>query len=332
MRVCHYFEFSEHITGGVSQSVAHQRNALQDRAVDLVTEPSCAVDVVHLNVMGPRSLYLARNARKQDIPVVAHSHVTAEDFRRSFRFSNALAYVLKPYLSHAYGAVDHLICPTPYTATVVRNYCDTPTHVVSNGVDTEKLDGYDDGELREEYLDRFDVDPPVVFMLGHMIQRKGLDTFLATAEAMPDTDFVWVGPKLPRLKDRKTRKQMRNAPENCRFPGYIEDVRGAFAAGDIFFFPTHEENQGIALLEAMACAKPVVVRDIDTFQDWLVHEEHCLKADTVDGFKQQLTRLKQDRSLRTRIGEQARELADSHTLDRVGDALLDVYQEALQGR
>jgi len=79
------------------------------------------------------------------------------------------------------------------------------------------------------------------------------------------------------------------SPRNCTFTGYIDDIRGAFAAGDIFCFPTHEENEGIALLEAMAAGKPVLVRDIETFS-WLADGEDSLKVSgRVDAFEATLS-------------------------------------------
>lgn len=54
----------------------------------------------------------------------------------------------------------------------------------------------------------------------------------------------------------ETTRLVRAAPENRTFTGYVEDIRGAFAAGDVFFWPSKNENEGMALLEAMACGKP----------------------------------------------------------------------------
>jgi len=153
---------------------------------------------------------------------------------------------------------------------------------------------------------------------------------------MPDTDFVWFGFLNPLgggstsiLQGRKTVNLVETAPDNCQFTGYIDDIRGAYAAGDIFYFPTRNENQGIALLEAMACGKPVVTRDIPTYEGWLAHDEHCLKAGNVAGFKQALRRLIEDDGLRERIGANAADLAGEHSLEAVGDRLVAAYDRVL---
>jgi glycosyltransferase involved in cell wall biosynthesis len=149
---------------------------------------------------------------------------------------------------------------------------------------------------------------------------------------MPDVDFVWFGWVNPTggdsftdrlMKGRSTKKLVENASDNCTFTGYIEDVRGAFAAGDIFFFPTRNENEGMALLESMACGKPPVVRNIETFE-WLEDGEDCLKADKE--FEPVLRSIIEDEEKRGRIGEAAREKSREFRLGNVGDKLEEVYR------
>ncbi|WP_135664316.1 glycosyltransferase family 4 protein [Halorhabdus rudnickae] len=331
MRISHYFEWEEYITGGHAQSVENQRTMLDRRGIEYTTEPDLDADLLHLNNMGPKSVYYARQARDVGVPVVIHTHQTAEDFRESFAFSNALARPMAPYLRWAYSFGDHLICPSEHNREVIAGYSDAPKTVISNGFDPGRLAGFE--SLREEYLDRYDLDPPVVFNVGHVIERKGLRSFVETARAMPELDFVWFGYLNPTgggwvdglLRSRTTTKLVENAPENCTFTGYVEDIRGGFAAGDIFFFPTKNENEGMALLEAMACGRPPLVRSIPTFE-WLNDDEDCLKAS--QDFTEPLERLR-DPVLRERIGRRAAERSEAFTLEAIGDDLVSLYRDVL---
>jgi len=327
MKVSHYFEWERAITGGHAQSVRNQRTVLDRAGIEYTTDPSLDVDLLHLNNMGPRSVYYAKRARRRGVPVLVHTHQTAEDFRESFALSNLLAKPLKPYLRYAYSLADHVVCPSEYNREVIREYTDAPATVISNGFDPERLAGHE--SLREEYLERYDLDPPVAFMVGHVIERKGLETFVETARAMPELDFAWFGYLNPTggtldrvLQSRRTRELVERAPDNCTFTGYVDDVRGAFAAGDVFFFPTKNENEGMALLEAMACGKPPVVRDIPTFE-WLTEGEDCLKAST--DFTEALHRLK-DPDLRDRLGGNAAERSEDFTLEAIADDLVGLYE------
>lgn len=330
MKIGHYFEWEDYITGGHYQSVQNQRKILDHHGIEYTTEPDLDVDLVHLNNMGPRSFFQARRAQQRDLPVLIHGHQTAEDFRESFTLSNTLSKPLRWYLERAYSLADHIVCPSAHNQKVLDRYTTADKTVVSNGFDPSRLEGYE--ELRTEYLDRYDLDPPVVFNVAHVFKRKGLKAFIETARAMPNVSFVWFGYLNPSdgkldyfLKDRETERLVANAPDNCTFTGFIEDIRGAFAAGDIFFYPTKNENEGIALLEAMYCGKPPVVRDIETFQ-WLDDGTHCLKAksDFVPTIERAL-----DTDTRERLGANAHEISTDYSIDAVGEQLYELYTTLL---
>ncbi len=325
MKISHYFELEDHVTGGIRESVVHQRKMLDRLELSYTTEPTLDADVFHCNLMGPRSVLYAMRARRRGVPVVAHTHVTAEDFGDSFRFTNALAKPLKPYLERAYGLADALVCPSEYNRGLIETYTDAPTTVISNGVDREKLEGFE--SLEDEYRERYDLSPPTVFLVGHVIKRKGLETFVELARRLPDLDFAWFGPLDLSLKGRETTALIENSPDNCTFTGFVDDIRGAYAAGDIFCFPTHEENEGIALLEAMTAGKPLLVRDIETFS-WLEDGTDCLKASgsDIDAFEDALERLT-DSDLRERLGSNAAERSEEFSLETVANRYQSLYEE-----
>ncbi|AFO56226.1 glycosyltransferase family 4 protein [Natrinema sp. J7-2] len=325
MKISHYFEFEDHVTGGIHESVVHQRKMLDRLDLEYTVEPTLDADVFHCNLMGPRSVWYAKRARSLGVPVVANTHVTAEDFGDSFRFTNALAKPLSPYLRWAYGLADALVCPSEYNRDLIETYTDVPTTVISNGVDRAKLAGFE--SLEAEYRERYDLSPPTVFLVGHVIKRKGLETFVELARRLPALDFAWFGPLDLSLKGRETTRLIEDAPDNCTFTGFVDDIRGAYAAGDIFCFPTHEENEGIALLEAMTAGKPLLVRDIETFS-WLEDGEDCLKvADAgVDGFAAALERLKEP-TLRNRLGTNAARRSEAFSLSTVANRYQSLYDE-----
>ena len=327
MRISHYFEWERWITGGHKQSVKNQRTILDRAGIEYTTRPDPTADLLHLNNMGPRSIVAAKRASRAGTPVLIHTHQTAEDFAGSFAFSDHLAGPLRPYLEYAYDHADHLVCPSAYNQRTIREYTDTSSTVISNGYDPAKIDGHE--ALREEYLDRYDLSPPVVFNVGHVIPRKGLETFIETARQLPDLDFAWFGFLNPTggtldrlLRSQETERLVEQAPENVTFTGYVEDIRGAYAAGDVFFFPTHNENEGMALLEAMAAGKPPVVRDIETFE-WLEDGQDCLKAES--DFVDAIEALR-DPERREDIGNRAQERSEAFTLDAVQSDVVELYE------
>ena len=343
MQVLHYLELADALDrSGIGTSVKHQRKALQSTGVQVVETPwrrthgdeTASVlsgtieksDVVHCNTIGPGTLAVAQLSRHTDTPLVLHAHVTAEDFRGSFRFSNLLSGPLETYLRRLYSLADVVCCPSEYTRRTLASYpVDAPVRTVSNGVDSESLSGFE--SFRSAARERFGLSGMVVFAVGNVFERKGLSTFCRLAERN-SFEFVWFGPyERGPLASRSVRKWTDNPPKNVTFTGWVDDIRGAYGAGDVFLFPTHVENQGIAVLEAMACGKPVVLRRLPVFEEYYTHGEDCLLCETFDEFRDALVRLRRNPQLRERLGKNARQTARQHSLDRVGAELVDVYQK-----
>jgi glycosyltransferase involved in cell wall biosynthesis len=347
VRVLHYLDLGDRLDrSGIGTSVAHQRKALQGADVEVITTPwqgagpdravaSVAsgasllreYDLLHCNMIGPGSLALVAHAKRCGRPVVLHTHVTSEDFAESFRGSTYLARPLRYYLRWFYSQADLLLCPSRYTRRTLDAYpVDAPIRPMTNGVDIEALAGFE--AYREEYRDRYDLSGTVVFAVGNVFERKGLSTFCRLARET-DYDFVWFGPydDGPQAS-AAVRKWTRRPPENVTFTGWVDEIRGAYAAGDVYLFPTKAENQGIAVLEAMACGKAVVLSDIPVFREFYEDGEDCLMCSTRAEYREALARLAESPALRDRLGENARQTAREHGLERVADALTDAYDAA----
>ncbi|WP_277555757.1 glycosyltransferase family 4 protein [Halobaculum limi] len=286
------------------------------------------VDVVHLNLIGPASVALARHAKRTDTPLVLHCHVTSEDFRESFRGSNTIAPALRRYLRWFYSQADLVLTPSEYTKQRLEGYpVDAPIRAMSNGIDHGSVEGHE--QFRKSYRERFDLDGVVMFAVGSVFERKGLTDFCEVANRT-DHDFAWFGTVDDGPQASPTVKQWtQHPPENVTFTGWVDDKPGAFGAGDVFFFPTKEENQGIVVLEAMACGKPCVLRDIPVFREYFEDGHDCLLCDSRAEFVEALDRLATDADLRERLGANARETAAEHSLDRVGQELVATYEELL---
>lgn len=357
MRVLNHLELESHLDrSGIGTSVSHQRAALAKTDVSVCTslwngetpvraiehalgsrlgtsqtshnngDLFASIDLAHCNMIGPSSVAIAQYARRQDIPLILHAHVTREDFAESFRGSSAVGKPLERYLRWFYSQADLVLCPSQYTKRVLESYpIDAPIRPITNGIDIDSLSGFE--SLREEYRTRFDLDGTVVFAVGSVFERKGLTTFCELAQAT-DYEFAWFGTYDTGPQASPTVRQWtKNPPENVTFTGWIDDKRGAFAAGDIYLFPSKVENQGLVVLEAMACGKAVILRDIPVFEEYYTHGEDCLMCATMDEFEDALAELASNPELRERLGENARETAATHSLDRVADKLVDAYQK-----
>lgn len=334
MKICLYSDVDVSnihpvLGGGAKVSFEQQKKILENRGIKYTEDPSEKHDILHINLLGPPALYQIFKASKDaDRKIIAHTHLTAENFKKSYTGSSLLAPIVDKYTKYAYSRADMLVAVSEYTENIIRSkQIETETRVISNGVDGEELDGFEDvGPPIENYTDEnFNV-----INLAAVFERKGVSGFINCAKKMPELDFYWFGPRHKFLTPRKIKKKIKYSPDNVSFPGFIDDKRKAFRIGDVFVFPSRSEEEGMAILEAAYCGLPLVVRDLPAYEGWLFHEKNCLKASSDEELVEHIKRVKNQPELRDKLAENAKQLAEERTLDVVGEKLERAYHDVLE--
>jgi glycosyltransferase involved in cell wall biosynthesis len=108
----------------------------------------------------------------------------------------------------------------------------------------------------------------LLLFLGRIHEKKGCDllvrAFAEVARTDPSLQLVMAGPDQTGLVDRlKQIAEELGVPERISWPGMLQnDMKwGAFYAADAFVLPSHQENFGIAVAEALGCGLPVLISD-----------------------------------------------------------------------
>lgn len=338
MKLALYFEWFQFAGGwlfkgkgsGLPAGYKHQVAALRKVGVPFREAMDTGADILQLNVGWPWSAFLVWLTHRRGHKVIMYAHSTAEDSIGVFKFVKYVVGVWRWYLKHVYGSVDILACPTEYTRhLMLTKYGIRPerARVVTNGVDTEKLVRSDAGRTRVRTHLKLRTDQLMVGTVGLVVPRKGVDTFVNMARSRPQELYVWCGAAF--AKANYPNVPAEGPGSNLRFPGYVDVVLDWISAMDIFLFPSHEENQGIAVLEAASVGLPIVVRDLPAYKGWLVHEQNCLIAKREEDFEPLVARLAADPALRERLGREARKTAEANDLRVVGETLKKIYAELL---
>ena len=139
---------------------------------------------------------------------------------------------------------------------------------------------------------------PYLLFLSRVNYKKGVDllikaysilveTYSKTAYQLPK--LVIAGPGLDTDYGQDIRQLLNSLqfPDSTVFlPGMLMgDAKwGAFYGCDAFVLPSHQENFGIAVVEALSCRKPVLISDkVNIFRE-IVAARACFSGpDTVDG-------------------------------------------------
>lgn len=315
---------------GVGKALSHQMEALERNQVPYTLNPKDDYDLVHINTIGPKSYRMAKRAKKHGKKVIMHAHSTEEDFRNSFLFSNAVSGLFKKWLIRCYTAGDCIVTPTPYSKSLLERYgIDKEIFPISNGIDLDffRYDAEQAADFRAKY--GFSKEDKVIISVGLYIQRKGITDFVELAKRMPEYHFVWFGFTPLFFVPRKIGQAVRTKLPNLHFPGYIDSgqLRAAYWGSDLFFFPTHEETEGIVVLEALAAKQNVLIRDIPVYSGWLQNNQTIYKADSIDGFEQTIRQMMEGQL--PSLVDAGYEVARSRSIDKIGVQLKEVYEHCL---
>lgn len=316
---------------GVGKAIDHQIKALKLAHCDFTLDEKEDFDLVHINTILPGSVYFATKARKMGKKVIYHGHSTMEDFKNSFIFSNQIAPLFKRWLVYAYRKGDLVLTPTDYSKKILERYgINRPIEVVSNGID---LDFWrEKPNDRENFYKKYGLNPEKksIISVGLPIKRKGIDDFLLLAKRLPQYEFVWFG-KLDRaLMSPEIKKEMEDVPANFHTPGYVssDDLREAYAGSDLYAFLTHEETEGIVLLEALATKAKILIRDIEIFEDGFVDGENIYKGKSLDDFEMKIKGILEGKL--ADLSESAYKKAEEKSIEKTGLRLVELYERTMK--
>jgi 1,2-diacylglycerol-3-alpha-glucose alpha-1,2-glucosyltransferase len=310
---------------GVGQAIKHQISELRLSGAELTDSRDPEAAVIQINTVFPDSVITALMAKRHGKKILWYGHSTEEDFRNSFRLSNVVSHLFRKWLIWCYSRADAIITPTEYSRDIIRGYGVTkPIFALSNGVDTDFFKA--DAERRRRFRERWHIAPEsrAVLSVGHYMVRKGIIDFIDLAAKMPDVTFFWYGHTNRLMMTNEVAEAIDNATPNVIFPGYAdrEELCDAYCGCDIFCFMSHEETEGIVVLEALASQIPVLVRDIPVYRGWLRDGENAYKAGTQEEF------LSKGKGILSGelpdLTKAGRECAEERSLRKIGERLVDI--------
>ena len=176
---------------------------------------------------------------------------------------------------------------------------------------------------------------PTVVSVGRLSPEKGHAVLLAAmgqvVAAIPQARLVVCGEG----KERSSLKELTEAEglsASVEFAGFVPDVRTALWVADIFAMPSLSEGLGVAALEAMAMAKPVVASRTGGLPEVVADGETGLLVAPGDrgSLARAVISLLEDPSRARAMGEAGRRRALARfDRPRIVDRVVEMYQKVL---
>jgi glycosyltransferase involved in cell wall biosynthesis len=212
---------------------------------------------------------------------------------------------------------------------------ETKIRVVPNGVNPQRFRPAEGGEKVKRSLGIGN--KQCVLFVGKLIPRKGLTFLIEAAKQIvkkhSETAFVIVG-NGPLKNHLISYLEKVNLSSNFAFLGDVNEdaLPAVYNCADVFAFPSLQEGQGIALLEAQATAKPVVAFNVGGVSEAVLDKETGLlvKPDSRE-LADAILNLLSNRSLREKMGSKGRKFVSNNlTWDICAQKMLQVYREVVR--
>lgn len=174
-----------------------------------------------------------------------------------------------------------------------------------------------------------------LLFLGRLHEKKGCELLIEAFAALPSParadqslDLVLAGPCAdPGYLEHL--KRMAASVPGVIFTGMLAGAQkwGAFSAADAFILPSHQENFGIAVVEALACGTPVLISNkVNIWREIAAAEAGYVENDDLAGTARLIERWAGTaENVRATMKENAREcFVRNFEINRATDSLLEV--------
>jgi glycosyltransferase involved in cell wall biosynthesis len=288
-----------------------------------------------------------KTLRKRNLtkPFIQTIHgVLADEYAQSFqgasptfraKLANLIMWQLSKIEEEAAKNATLIVTVSKYSSKKILQFYNvdkTKIRIVPNGVDPQRFrptKGYEKVK-RNLGIDK----KQCVLFVGRLIPRKGLPFLIEAAKRIvkerSETAFVIVG-NGPLKNHLSAYLEKIDLSDNFIFLGDVNEnvLPIIYNCADVFAFPSIQEGQGIALLEAQATAKPVVAFNVGGISEALLDKETGLliKPDSHE-LADAILKLLDNESLRENMGRKGREfVCNNLSWDICAQRMLQIYRE-----
>lgn len=323
---------------GVGSAYLEQVSLVKDGAkeyFDVIINGNDKYDIVHCHTIDPMN-YLKMKMNKG--VNVSYVHFLPHTLDGSIKLPFPAFQIFKKYVIEFYKQADHVVVVNPIFKKELTHYGieEEKIHYIPNYVSKDKfhkLSPQKIASLKRKYS--IDRNKFVVLGVGQVQTRKGVLDFIKVAKKLPNVEFVWCGGfSFGCITDGydELKEVYDNPPANVKFLGIIprEEMNNMYNISDVLFMPSYNELFPMAILEAINSSKPLLLRDLELYEDILFSK--YLKGKNVGEFVKAIEKLSADNKFYKHQCKLSDEISQYYSKDHVLQMWIDFYQKIYEER
>ncbi len=283
-------------------------------------------DIMHSHSYGPYYFLRGMRYKGRRIHTV---HVIPDSIKGSIPAAKLLMPFVKWYFKKVFSYADVCIALSPTVEKAIKELgAKTTIAILNNPLPVNYWKRTPDLRKKGREILGLNDDDFCVLGVGQLEGRKGCEDFIEIGKNVPNAQFRWIGGRpfgAMTAGIRKLNQQIEDAPSNIQFAGLfpLKEMPCLYATGDMFLFPSYQENCPLAPLEAAASGMPVIYRNIPEYLT--LYNREYLKADNNDQFIDHVNRMMNDKEEYNKGMEIAQSLIMQFEKNEIRKRLIELY-------
>lgn len=321
---------------GVGSAYLEQVGLLREGAsdvFDIVINDKNDADIVHVHSINPNFYFKMKNTKGVS---VCYVHFLPHTLDGSIKLPKPIFNIFKKYVIKFYNNADHLVVVNPIFIKDLEKYNIKREKItyIPNYVSKDnfyKKSKKEKDNIRSEL--GISKDSFVVLGVGQIQTRKGVLDFVSVAKSLPDITFVWCGGfSFGKITDGydELKQIYENPPSNLKFLGIVprDKMNDMFNMADLLFMPSYNELFPMAILEAVNIGIPLLLRDLDLYEDILFKK--YLSGNNNDEFVLCIKKLSSDLKFYQKYSKLSDEISDYYSKENILKIWIKFYQDILK--
>ena len=321
---------------GVGSAYLEQVGLLREGAsdvFDIVINDKNDADIVHVHSINPNFYFKMKNTKGVS---VCYVHFLPHTLDGSIKLPKPIFNIFKKYVIKFYNNADHLVVVNPIFIKDLEKY-NIKREKITYIPNYVSKDNFYKKSKKEKDTIRSELgiskNSFVVLGVGQIQTRKGVLDFVSVAKSLPDITFVWCGGfSFGKITDGydELKQIYENPPSNLKFLGIVprDKMNDMFNMADLLFMPSYNELFPMAILEAVNIGIPLLLRDLDLYEDILFKK--YLSGNNNDEFVLCIKKLSSDLKFYKKYSKLSDEISDYYSKENILKIWIKFYQDILK--